>query len=271
VRGAPSGRLSRSGVHGSLRALILALFCAAAPATAASCLAATTGEAVIVRSVIDGDTVRLADGTSVRLLGVNTPELGHRGRSDEPYAVAATQLLRSLVPADGRMTLIPGQRREDRHGRRLGWLVLGGDNVAEHLLADGLAWAVAVPPDTSAWDCLRGLEQRARDAGLGIWQDGAQPVDSSSDRRTTGFVHLRGHLTRAQSQPDGRWFGEIEGGLWLTAYPDALSEYPTMVDVGVGRLIEVRGWLSPGRRPRLVIRHPGQLTVVTEPPEDAGL
>ncbi|MHB8822818.1 MAG: thermonuclease family protein, partial [Pseudomonadaceae bacterium] len=42
-----------------------------------------------VAQVIDGDTLRLTDGRSVRLIGLNTPELGRKGRAAEPLADAA--------------------------------------------------------------------------------------------------------------------------------------------------------------------------------------
>ena len=39
---------------------------------------------VEVARVVDGDTVRLRDGRSVRLIGINAPELAHNGRTTEP-------------------------------------------------------------------------------------------------------------------------------------------------------------------------------------------
>ncbi|WP_132530889.1 thermonuclease family protein [Pseudomonas aeruginosa] len=42
---------------------------------------------VEVARVVDGDTVRLRDGRSVRLIGINAPELAHNGRTTEPFAV----------------------------------------------------------------------------------------------------------------------------------------------------------------------------------------
>ena len=52
---------------------------------------------VAVQRVVDGDTLRLSDGRSVRMIGLNTPELGKQGRSDEPFAVAARKRLETLV------------------------------------------------------------------------------------------------------------------------------------------------------------------------------
>ena len=65
---------------------------------------------VEVQRVVDGDTVRLKDGRSVRMIGINTPETGRKGRADEPFAVAARQRLQALVQAsDGRVGLVPGR------------------------------------------------------------------------------------------------------------------------------------------------------------------
>ncbi|MBF3305298.1 thermonuclease family protein, partial [Pseudomonas aeruginosa] len=52
---------------------------------------------VEVARVVDGDTVRLRDGRSVRLIGINAPELAHNGRTTEPFAEAAKQRLQALV------------------------------------------------------------------------------------------------------------------------------------------------------------------------------
>ena len=54
---------------------------------------------VEVQRVVDGDTVRLKDGRSVRMIGLNAPETGKKGRPDEPFAVAARQRLQALVKA----------------------------------------------------------------------------------------------------------------------------------------------------------------------------
>ncbi|MGV6807200.1 MAG: thermonuclease family protein, partial [bacterium] len=45
------------------------------------CAPFAPGEPVAVSRVIDGDTLHLVDGRRVRLIGVNTPEMGH---GDEP-------------------------------------------------------------------------------------------------------------------------------------------------------------------------------------------
>ena len=39
------------------------------------------GHRSAVQRVVDGDTLRLSDGRNVRMIGLNTPELGKKGRS----------------------------------------------------------------------------------------------------------------------------------------------------------------------------------------------
>ena len=53
-------------------------------ALAAACPLLPGGQEVVVRRVVDGDTLRLVDGRSVRLIGVNAPELGKSGGTAQP-------------------------------------------------------------------------------------------------------------------------------------------------------------------------------------------
>src|SRR5690606_38338142 len=101
---------------------------------------------VAVAQVIDGDTLRLTDGRSVRLIGLNTPELGRKGRVAEPLADAARNHLQQLVKAsDGRLGLRMGREARDRYGRVLAHAYdVQGNNLEAALLAQGLGFFVAV-------------------------------------------------------------------------------------------------------------------------------
>ena len=123
---------------------------------------------VEVARVVDGDTVRLKDGRSIRMIGLNAPETGKKGRTDEPYAVAARQRLQALIEAsDSRVSLVIGREGKDRYGRTLAHLYgADGENLEARLLAEGLGsrWAsrpmlisslASRPPKTAP--ALRGL------------------------------------------------------------------------------------------------------------------
>lgn len=73
-----------------------------------------------VQRVVDGDTVRLSDGRSVRMIGLNAPETGKKGRSAEPFAEAAKRRLQALIDANhGQVSLLVGQEPKDHYGRTL--------------------------------------------------------------------------------------------------------------------------------------------------------
>src|SRR4051794_28356599 len=75
---------------------------------------------VLVTRVIDGDTLVIADGRHVRLIGIDTPE------KDECGYRAATVALRELV--EGRRVRLPNPRSvqdQDRYDRLLRYVDLG--------------------------------------------------------------------------------------------------------------------------------------------------
>ena len=97
-----------------------------------------------VTRVIDGDTlvVILDDGASatVRLLGIDTPELGRNGRPAEPFAEAASRFTRRLV--GGRVVRLladPRADQIDRYGRILRYVYLGDVHLNAVLVDRGFA------------------------------------------------------------------------------------------------------------------------------------
>ena len=95
----------------------------------------------LVERVHDGDTLRATiDGRSepVRLLGIDTPEIGDKARcpAEQAKAVAARDRLRALVAAAGDRRLCTAGR--DRYDRVLASLLLDGQDASERLIAEGL-------------------------------------------------------------------------------------------------------------------------------------
>jgi micrococcal nuclease len=88
-----------------------------------------------VASVYDGDTLALTSGYRVRLLQIDTPELG----SGECYSRAARTALLNLAPVGSRITLeADGQLdKVDRYGRLLRYVHRGPLNVNVELVARG--------------------------------------------------------------------------------------------------------------------------------------
>jgi endonuclease YncB( thermonuclease family) len=91
----------------------------------------------IVASVYDGDTLTLTNGQRVRLLQIDTPELG----SGECYSRAARTALLNLAPVGSRVVLEPDPAldRVDRYGRILRYITRAGVNVNVELVRRGAA------------------------------------------------------------------------------------------------------------------------------------
>lgn len=198
---------------------------------------------VAVRQVVDGDTVRLTDGRSIRLIGINTPELGRKGRSDEPYAVQAKRRLQALVDAsDGRVGLLYGAQRKDRYGRTLAHLYdRQGRNLEAQLLGEGLGFMVAVAPNSALVACQAQAERQARNRRLGVWRD--EQVKTAGQLRSGGFALLGGQVTAVQRNRGGLWI-DLDGGRVLRVAPELLDEFDVRALQALkGRRVEARGWV----------------------------
>ncbi|MCH2201539.1 MAG: thermonuclease family protein [Fuerstiella sp.] len=127
---------------------------------------------VQIAHVIDGDTVELKDGRRVRLLGVDSPELGYNDDPEENGATESLEWLRHRIEgADVKLRY--GPERLDRYGRTLAWIYLqNGALINKELLETGHARLVTgfgLPADLSAE--LHQAAARARVRNRGIWSD----------------------------------------------------------------------------------------------------
>jgi micrococcal nuclease len=98
---------------------------------------ARMSEIAVVASVYDGDTLSLRDGRRVRLLQIDTPELG----SGECYSRAARTALLNLAPPGKTVVLEsdPTLDRTDRYGRLLRYVKHNGVSVNLELTRRGAA------------------------------------------------------------------------------------------------------------------------------------
>jgi endonuclease YncB( thermonuclease family) len=209
----------------------------------ALCPAPSGLTSVAVQRVVDGDTLRLSDGRSVRMIGLNTPELGKKGRSDEPFAVAARNRLEALVAAsDGRVGLLPGKESKDHYGRTLAHIYgAEGANLEAQMLAEGLGFLVAVPPNVDLVGCQQAAERSARQAGLGVWRQ--SPVLKADQINASGFAVLSGRVTKVQRNRGGVWI-ELQDSVVLRVAPNFLSRFDAAsLERLKGKQVEARGWV----------------------------
>ncbi|MCH4899465.1 MULTISPECIES: thermonuclease family protein [Pseudomonas] len=209
----------------------------------AFCPAPTGLDSATVQRVVDGDTLRLIDGRNVRMIGLNTPELGKQGRSDEPFAVAARKRLEALVAeSDGRVGLRLGVESRDRYGRTLAHVFSArGENLEAQMLADGLGFQVSVAPNVDLVDCQQAAERRARQAGLGLWK--RSPVLKAEQIERSGFALVSGRVSKVQRNRGGIWI-ELQDKLVLRVAPNLLHRFDgASLQALKGKQIEARGWV----------------------------
>ncbi|WP_169828860.1 thermonuclease family protein [Marinobacterium jannaschii] len=247
-----------------------AFFIACHPAQAERCPEPAATQRVTVSHVFDGDTVALKDGRRVRLIGINTPEVGRQGQPDQPYAVKARQRLQQLVRQG--VLLQYGYDRKDRYGRVLANLYRpDGRSVVEILLREGLGFMVAIPPNLRLHSCLLAAEQDARTAVRGVWDSRlARPVAAAALRRG-GYQRVSGQVSGLSKGSKG-WFLVLDGQLTIRLSPELASSLSDKwrQRLSRGRKIVVSGWIidrnhrkssssRSGKRWFLNLSHPSQL------------
>lgn len=122
-----------------------------------------------VKHVIDGDTIVLDDGTIVRYLGINTPEIAHGENPAEPYGKRAADFNRLLV-GNKLVTLTTGQEEHDRYGRLLAWVYLPDKSlVNEILVRKGLAHVCFYKKGDPVRPLILKAQQEAIRKRSGIW------------------------------------------------------------------------------------------------------
>lgn len=124
----------------------------------------TSGSAVLVTRVIDGDTIELSTGEKVRYIGIDTPEKNQ----DECFNQEATAKNKELVE-NKLVTLESDIRDKDYFGRLLRYVYVDGMMVNLELVKQGYAVAISYPPDVKYQPQLQTAQTFAQTNQLGLW------------------------------------------------------------------------------------------------------
>lgn len=157
-----------------LSAAILTAGLAALAAKPAS--PAIPAEVTCVR-VVDGDTIVIEgpDGkrASVRLIGVDTPEVKHPRKPVEPHGPEASAYTKArLVGRKVRLVRDGTAGDFDRYGRTLAYVYVGDECVNETLIREGYGRAYRDYPMSPVERTRYAIvEAHAREAGRGLWAD----------------------------------------------------------------------------------------------------
>jgi endonuclease YncB( thermonuclease family) len=130
--------------------------------------AAPSPDSGVVAFVSDGDTLTLRDGRRIRLVQIDTPELG----SGECYSRAARTALLNLAPLGGRVFLEADAALDkvDRYGRLLRYIRRSRSNVNLKLVRGGAATPYFYGRDRGHYASrLMAAARAAKAAKRGLW------------------------------------------------------------------------------------------------------
>lgn len=220
---------------------------------------------VQIKYVIDGDTVKLDSGDSLRLIGLDTPEIGHEGNADEPGARAAANYLKSLLPHHPTVHVIFDQERRDHFGRLLGHLFLeDGTNIQALLLSGGYGTPLIMPPNLRFLDCYRSGATAAIAAKKGIWSYRRyQLLDAHQlTPAMRGYHRIRGLVTHIGESRSAVWIN-IGAHLGLRIVRTDLKYFTGINLSGLkGKTVVARGLVYRRKgQSRMRIRYPLDLQI----------
>lgn len=121
-------------------------------------------EYFIVTRIVDGDTIKINDGRTIRLICVDTPEFGEIGSNK------ATLYLESLILYK-KVRLEKDASETDLYNRTLRYLYLDGQFINKDIVEKGFARAYPIYPDTTLCPEILEAEKRAKSAQLEIWAE----------------------------------------------------------------------------------------------------
>lgn len=245
----------------------------AQPVATQSCASNRVDETAALANVIDGDTLRLKDGRSVRLIGINTTEISHDGKPSEPLAERAREIVQSMLGRNAMVGLRFDRERHDQYGRLLAHVYLAnGQNIEEHLLKAGLAAQIVVPPNNDNIACYRAAEQEARTGQKGVWREYYRPMPVSAvPKETRGFRVITGNVLSVGQSKKSWWInfmpppksGEQGKGVAVRISREDLDRFDAdQLRALPGKTIILRGWLYSYKKQLVMrLRHPANFEV----------
>lgn len=236
------------------------------------CHIASADETVEIKQVIDGDTVILKDGRHVRLIGIDTPEIGRKGEPSDAGAESARKNLISLLQGQKKVLLKYDSERHDRYQRTLAHLFLAnGQNIQASLLAAGLATPLNIPPNLRFIDCYLYHADQAMASQQGLWTlQNYQAIRTADlgrmptlDKAGRHYRQVNGKVERVTESRTSIWIN-LENNVALRIRREDLPYFnETELQRLPGKIIQARGRLyKTNKQYRINIRHPSDMMLL---------
>jgi endonuclease YncB( thermonuclease family) len=222
----------------------------------------TAGGPIEVARVIDGETLALTDGRSLRLVDIDVPARG-------VLAAQAKAALGALIAGQALAIKFAGNPK-DRQGRVLAELFAGDVWVQGALLRRGWARVAGAVDNRTGLGEMLALERQARRYRRGLWADADEAIVAAQDaaHRAGSFALVTGKVAGAVSNADGvvLYFGaDAHHGFVLTVAADVAKlcrESGLDPATLPGKTVLTRGYVDGTRRPTIAITYPEQIEIL---------
>ncbi|MDO8577203.1 MAG: thermonuclease family protein [Candidatus Daviesbacteria bacterium] len=143
------------------------------PIATGSATAGVEGEKVLVTKVVDGDTIVVNGESTVRFIGIDTPETVDPRRPVGCFGKEASNETKSLL-SDKEVILQKDVSETDKYKRLLSYVFLPLPDgrilfVNDYLVREGFAKVLTYPPDVKYNEQFRQAEKEARENNRGLW------------------------------------------------------------------------------------------------------
>ena len=219
--------------------------------------------------VIDGDTLRLADGRTVHIAGIEAVKAASAAASTALLVEAASRKIESLV-GGAMVSVSPQPAAPDRYGRvHADVRIADGRSPGEALVMAGLARVRLFPGENPCLAKLLAAESAVRAAGRGLWALPIFAVRSADDPSLLARSGLYGLVQgRIASVGHGKRlvfldFGPDYRSDFTIMVPTAMvGELPVPVDALKDRRIRVRGVIEESGGPAIRQGGPGDIELL---------
>lgn len=127
-----------------------------------------------ITKVVDGDTFWVDNGSEkglkIRLIGIDAPESRKTFKKEVGYYGMEAKAYAKKMLANKKVKLEMDVDSLDRFGRTLAYAYLeDGTFVNAHLIENGYAMIMTIPPNVKYAELLLKLQQEARENNRGLW------------------------------------------------------------------------------------------------------
>ena len=231
------------------------------------------GKATIT-AVSDGETLKTADGTSIRLAALKAPELWPEGAAYNswPHAEWAKTIVERLTLGETVQLYCEGEATSFDNQKIVHIELPNGNWLQQMLVEQGTAFVFPLRDHISGLTALYAAEDKARMQKLGIWQTTmvlpAEDNAGNKSIRTGWFQVIRGAVLDT---------ARVRRQVFLNFGVDWRKDFTVEIPASAMRAfkkadvdplsfqtqqIEVRGWVTWKGGPHIMLEGPGQIRVI---------